>query len=148
MMTPAERFETPVRGPAYRTSAKAGAVGAVIMLIAYALRASDQLMQLPSSMLLMMATAFLGVVVTTWFIITGTTTIDAQGVHQHWITEKRYRWTEIQWTKHVRLPFTSRLMISTGSRPLKVIQSGTPELDEAFKEIVAYYRAINRGQIG
>lgn len=148
MISPEKRFATPVRGPSYRVSAKAGAVGAVIMLVAYALRASDQLMQLPSSMLLMMATAFLGVVVTTWFIITGTTTIDAQGVRQHWITEKKYNWTEIKWAKHMRLPFTSRLMISTGSRPLKVIQSGTPELDAAFKEIVAYYRALNTGQIG
>ncbi len=141
MTPPQERFRTPVTGPAYRWSAKVTSVLTVLSLVVYGIKTSEHMVGMAWSMWVLLAAAFGGVVVTTWYILTGHTTVDAQGVHQDWMASKSYRWDQIKRARHVRLPFTSRLMLSTGFGPAKAIQSGTPELDAAFREIAAYYRA-------
>lgn len=141
MTPPEDRFRTPVTGPAYRRSAKVTAVLAVLSLVVYGAKTADRMVGMPWSMWVLLAVAFGGMVVTTWYILTGHTTVDSQGVRQDWMAQKHYRWDQIKRARHVRLPFTSRLMLWTGFGPAKSIQSGTPQLDAAFKEIAAYYRA-------
>ncbi len=141
-MTPlAERFASPVTGPAYRRPAKIIAVVTVIALAVWGVRISEQLGELNWAIWVLLATAFGGIVATTWYIVTGQTTVDSRGVRQQWLVEQDYRWDQIVRARHVRLPFSSRLMISTGFGPHRAIQSGTPELDAAFREIAAHYRA-------
>lgn len=135
-----ERFATPVTGPAYRASAKIAAVTTVLSLFAYGARVIDRISELPWTMWMLLAVAMLGVVVTTWYILTGHTTVDARGVRQQWLAPKDYTWSQIIRARHIRLPFTSRLMIRIGAGPMKAIQSGTPELDAAFKAIAAHYK--------
>lgn len=137
----AERFASPVTGPAYRRPARVVAVATVLALVVWGVKISDQLAELNWAMWVMLIAAFGGVVVTTWYIVTGQTTVDARGIRQQWLVEKSYRWDEIARARHVRLPFSSRLMITTGFGPSRAIQSGSAELDEAFREIAAHYRA-------
>ena len=141
MTPPQERFRTPVTGPAYRWSAKVTSVLTVLSLVVYGIKTAEHMVGMAWGMGGLLAAAFGGVGGTTWYILTGHTTVDAQGVHQDWMASKSYRWDQIKRARHVRLPFTSRLMLSTGFGPAKAIQSGTPELDAAFREIAAYYRA-------
>ena len=141
MIPPQERFATPVSGPAYRLSAKlvAGAMSAVLVI--YGLRVIDKILAMPWAMAVLIGTAFVGVLSTTWYVFKGRTTIDARGVRQEWIVLKDYDWSRISKARYLRLPFTSRLMLRTGFGPIKAIQGGTPELDAAFREIAAYYKS-------
>jgi len=147
-MTPLEeRFRTPVTGPAYRMPAKVFVVLTLVFMVFFAARNLDQMAALPWAMWVLLAAAFGGVVITSWYVVTGNTTVDSAGVHQQWMVEKSYRWDQIKRARHVRLPLASRLMISVGFGPAKAIHSGSAEIDAAFKEIAAYYRAKALGQI-
>jgi len=146
-MTPLEeRFHTPVTGPAYRIPAKVFVVLALLFMLVFATRNLDQMASLPWSMWILLAAAFGGVAVTSWYVVTGRTTVDSRGVRQQWMVEKSYRWDQIRRVRHVRLPLSSRLLISVGFGPSKAVHSGSAELDAAFKEIAAYYRARALGQ--
>lgn len=142
-----ERFRTPVTGPAYRTPAKVFVVLALLFMVAFAAKNLDRMAGLPWGMWILLATAFGGVAITAWYVVTGHTTVDSDGVHQQWMVLKSYRWDQIRRVRHVRLPLASRLMISVGFGPAKTVHSGSAELDAAFKEIAAYYRAKALGQI-
>ncbi len=142
-MTPlAQRFATPVSGPSFRLAAKATVVVAVVAIPVLAARTADQLNDIRWPMAILLATVFLGMVVTGWYILTGRTTIDSQGIHQDWMATKHYTWDEIVRARRIRLLVTSRLMISTGRGPAKAIHGGSAGLDAAFAEIAAYYRAM------
>ena len=142
-MTPlAQRFATPVIGPSFRIAAKATVVATVAGFVVLAASSADQWREVRWPMAILLATVFLGMVVTGWYILTGRTTIDSQGIRQDWMADKHYAWNEIVRARRIRLVVTSRLMISTGHGPLKAIHGGSRELDEAFAEIAAYYRAM------
>lgn len=141
MITPQERFATPVSGPPYRVSAKLAAGTTIASLAIYGLRVIDKVLAMPWTMALLVGAAFLGVLVTSYYIFKGRTTIDARGIRQEWIVTKDYEWSRISKARHLRLPFTSRLMLRAGVGPIKAIQGGTPELDAAFREIAAYYKS-------
>ena len=138
----AQRFATPVIGPSFRVAAKVTVVGTLAGVAVLVARTADQWSGIRWPMAILLATVFLGMVVTSWYILTGRTTIDSQGIHQDWMATKHYSWEEIVRARRIRLVVTSRLMISTGRGPMKAIHSGSPELDEAFAEIAAYYRGM------
>ena len=141
----AKRFATPVTGPSYRIAAKATVLATIVGILVIAARTADQLTAMTWPMMVLLVTVFLGMVVTGWYMLTGRTTIDADGIHQDWMAPKHYGWDQIARARRVRLLVTSRLLISTGNGPMKSIHGGTPELDEAFAEIVAYYRGVPPG---
>lgn len=141
LLRPEERFATPVTGAAYRTSAKIAAGTTIASLALYGLRVIDRILAMPWTMSTLIAAAFVGVVVTSWYIFAGRTTVDAHGIRQDWIVPKSYEWSRISKARYLRLPFTSRLMLRAGFGPIKAIQGGTPELDAAFREIAAWYQS-------
>jgi hypothetical protein len=142
-MTPLEqRFANPVSGPSFRVAAKVTVVATVAGIVVLAARTADQWSEIRWPMAILLATVFLGTVVTTWYILTGRTTIDSQGIHQDWMATKHYAWGEIVRARRIRLLITSRLMLSTGHGPMKAIHGGSRELDQAFAEIAAYYRGM------
>jgi hypothetical protein len=81
-------------------------------------------------------------VVSAWFILTGHTTIDAQGIRQDWVFRKQFDWHQIAAARLVRLPLQPRLLLSTGRGPIRAIHGGDPAVIEAFRRIDAYYRQI------
>jgi uncharacterized membrane protein len=131
-----------VSGPSFRIAAKATVVATLVAIVVLAARTADQWSGIRWPMAVLLATVFLGMVVTSWYILTGKTTVDARGIHQDWMAPKRYAWDEIVRARRIRLVVTSRLMISTGHGPMKAIHGGSPELDAAFAEIAAYYRGM------
>ncbi len=142
MIPPQQRFATPVSGASYRLSAKVAAGTTIASLVVYGVRVIDKIVAMPWTMSLLVGAAFLGVLATSWYIFKGRTTIDERGIRQEWIVIKDYDWARISKARHLRLPFTSRLMLRAGFGPIKAIQGGTPELDAAFREIAAYYKSI------
>lgn len=81
---------------------------------------------------------------TTYYILTGKTTIDSEGVRQDWFSGKTYKWDEIRKVSMLRLPMATRLVINTGKPPFKAVHSGSPVLTEAFEEIVRIYKDPTR----
>jgi hypothetical protein len=137
---PERMFAQPVSGPAYRTSAKWMIGSTVLSLFTYGAQVLAARDDVPWQMLVLLAASAGVVLLSTWYMLTGRTTIDAEGIRQDWIFAKAWRWHEIVHAKHLRLPFTSRLVISTGTGPLKAIHGGCRELDDAFRTIAAAYR--------
>ncbi|MEK9774648.1 MAG: hypothetical protein VW339_00610, partial [Quisquiliibacterium sp.] len=119
---------------------KAFVVLTMIALLGYGVKAADTLGVLSWPMWMLLGAALLGTAASAWYILTGRTTIDAHGIRQDWITQKSFEWGQIKRVRLLRLPLSSRLLISTGLGPYKAIQAGSPELDAAFKDIAAHYR--------
>ena len=141
MRSPQERFAQPVHGHAYRPLTRVLTVFIAVATIGYGANVGATRGELAGALLFMLVSAGLIMAVASWYIVMGKTTIDARGVHQDWIMAKSYGWAEIRSARIVRLPVSTRLMLNTGRPPFKVIQAGTPELEQAFREIVAYYKA-------
>ena len=76
----------------------------------------------------------------TWYILTGKTTIDAKGIRQDWLFSKEFSWHEISRAGLVRMPLIPRLVLATQRGPLKAVHGGSPALLAAFREIDAFYR--------
>ena len=138
-----ERFKQPVTGPAYRTSARLFAIGTVIGLVAAGVKVLGHGGQVPWPILMLLALANGVVLVSAWYIVTGKTTIDEKGIRQDWMGVKDYRWHDIARASFVRMPFTARLVLTTGYGPFKAIHSGSPALDAAFRQIAGFYSGRN-----
>ncbi len=133
------RFAEPVRGPAYRPSAKWLTVSTLITLAAYGAQVVSRHGELGWGLLLVVAAAGTVLLVSTWYILNGNTTIDADGIRQDWMFEKRFSWDQVLHARHLRMPFTSRLLVGLGRGPIKAIHGGCSELDAAFKDIGAIF---------
>jgi hypothetical protein len=76
---------------------------------------------------------------TCWFIVFGTTTVDAEGIRQAGITPRSWRWADIERVELVRMPWSTRLMLAPAKGPVRVVHAGTPALDDAFRTIAEMY---------
>lgn len=137
-MDPAQRFATPVTGPSYRWSAKALAAVVLAWLAAYGARTVATGGFGLSGWLVVLA-GMTAVVVTGWSVFAGRTTIDAQGIHQSGLPRRALRWHEIARARRLRMPLTTRLVVSTGTGPLRAIHAGNRALEDAFGEIDTWY---------
>ena len=138
-LLPEQRFVQPVSGPSYRRSAKWMVLSTVLGLAVYGAQVLGANRDVTAPVLLLMAAGAAVVLVSAWYMLTGRTTVDSRGIRQDWMFARQYRWHEIARARHVRMPFTSRLVISTGTGPFKAVHSGCRELDEAFRTIAAAY---------
>ena len=138
----ARLFPQPVRGRAYTAWARWSTASTVLGLFVWgALLIAQQ----PQHQLQVLALLLAGgglLVVSAWFILTGHTTIDAQGIRQDWVFRKQFEWHQIAGARLVRLPLQPRLLLSTGRGPIRAIHGGDPAVIEAFRRIDAYYRQI------
>lgn len=135
-----QMFVTPVRGPAYRPFFRYFTFCVLLQLFAYGLYALNKAGEVATPIVGLLAMAALVVMVSGWYILTGKTTIDQQGIRQDWFSPKVYRWPEIIRARVVKLPGSVRLVLHTGNGPFKAIHSGNAELDQAFRRIADYYR--------
>lgn len=136
----AQRFPQPVTGPSYRAGARAMVVGTILSLCAYGARTIAE-HEFGWTGWLVLACAGATVAMTGWSVLAGRTTIDATGIRQDGVPRKEIRWEEIVRARRIRMPLTSRLLVSTGRGPLKAVHSGNRTLDEAFAEIAAWYQS-------
>ncbi len=133
-------FNKPVAGPAYRPFFKFLTVKILIVVIAYGIYTLNRGFDVATPILVLLALTVVVLTVSGWYILTGKTTIDQQGIRQDWFSPKVYRWHEIVRARVVKLPGSVRLVLHTGNGPLKAIHGGNSELDQAFKQIADFYK--------
>ena len=139
------RFAQPVRGPSYRPSAKWMVVSTLVTLAAYGAQVMSRVGTPAWPVLVLIGAGAFVLLSTTWYILNGNTTVDAEGIRQDWLFEKNYPWSQVLHARRLRVPFTSRLLLRMGAGPIKAIHSGNRELDEAFAEVAAIYARHVRG---
>jgi len=135
--TPQERFVTPVSGDTYRKPVKIMAVLLTLVMFAAVIAGLGSAESVDGAAWLLLIGGGLGMGFGCYHIVRGKTTIDAHGIRQDWIFPKVYPWDEIYKAKLLRLPFGTRLMLTTPRPPFKAIHGGTRELEAAFEEIAA-----------
>jgi hypothetical protein len=134
-------FSTPVRGLAYGPAFRALATLIVVVVLASAVRAhltlpDEALAQQGWGPLLIGLAALAG---SYYLLMTSTTTIDAQGIRQSGLLEKKVVWAQVEAARLGGFAFSRRLIVRAGSLRPKVFFGGTPELVAAFQRIAAAY---------
>ena len=139
-MTPAERFATPVQGYSHTVPVRVVSAGLVVLLIVWGGRAlMSESADLGWQVLVLLAAALAMVLWQGWYMLFGRTIIDAQGIRQEGVSDKRISWEEISRLRLVRLPLSARLLVAGQRGPVRAFHAGTPELIAAFAEIEARY---------
>ncbi|MEZ5650789.1 MAG: hypothetical protein R3E87_09610 [Burkholderiaceae bacterium] len=137
MTTPQQRFATPVIGDTYRKPVKIIALAITGVMFVAIIGAFVGSAEVGGAAVLLLLGGGAGMAMGCYHIVWGKTTIDAEGIRQDWIFPKVYRWEEIYKAKLLRLPFGTRLVLTTSRPPFKAIHGGTDELLTAFEEIAA-----------
>lgn len=75
-----------------------------------------------------------------WVLVRSTTTIDAAGIRQSGLTEKKVQWHELRTARVFGPPFARRLMVRTANNRFRFFFGGSPELLAAFARIAQAYR--------
>lgn len=129
----------PVTGLSYKRPAAAIAVALTLGVFAYGSRLMAADVDLPPMLVLLLIAGATAMAMCCWFIVFGTTTVDADGIRQAGITPRAWRWAEIERVKLVRVPWSTRLMLAPTRGPVRVVHAGTPALEEAFRTIAEMY---------
>jgi len=140
-MTTHALFAAPVSGPAYGRAFRVFATLAVLALLAYGVRVVFVLLpELPSREGWIVLGASTFALIGTWyFMLTAKTTIDAKGIRQSGLVERKTEWSEI-WHARVRGPaFSRRLVVRNVGGRFRYFYGGTPELLAAFGKIADAY---------
>ncbi len=129
----------PVTGLSYKRPAAAIAVVLTLAVFGYGSRLMAADVALPAPLLLVLIAGAVAMAMSCWFIVFGTTTVDAEGIRQAGITPRSWRWDDIERVKLVRMPWSTRLMLAPVKGPTRVVHAGTPALDDAFRAVAEMY---------
>ena len=140
ILLPEQRFATPVTGPAYTLWARWTTASTVLGLLVYGAQVMATRPDVAWPVLMLMAAAAVVLLASTWYILTGKTTIDSRGIRQDWIFPKDYAWHEITRARLVRMPLMPRLVLMTPRGPFKAVHGGSRALLAAFADIDASFR--------
>jgi len=135
-MTPPD-FEQPVSGPAYGRFFRVLATAMLLGVVAMAVRAT---LQLPDDIAAaqgywLLGIGLLALLASYWVLLRSTTTIDAAGIRQSGLTDKKATWNEIRSARVFGPPFARRLMVRKASGRFVFFFGGSPELLAAFARI-------------
>ena len=84
--------------------------------------------------------SYFGLILITWFMFVGRTTINETGIQQQWVMRREISWEDLRYAKFVPLLFSKRLIcFPARGRPV-VFQAGTKELQIAFARISLVYK--------
>ena len=139
----AQSYAVPVHGPAYSRAFRFIALAVVLALAAGAAvtgsvtPASGEAGRQVSLALVVLAMMAI-ILIVLWRSVT---TIDAEGIRQSGLLEKRVAWNEIRRTHLLRVGLTPRLVVRTSQGRLRVFYAGTAELRDAVRAIAAAQRA-------
>lgn len=129
----------PVTGLSYKRPAAAIAVVLTLAVFAYGSRLLAADVEMPAVIVLLLIAGAVAMAMTCWFIVFGTTTVDAEGIRQAGVTPRSWRWADIERVELVRMPWSTRLMLAPAKGPVRVVHAGTPALDDAFRTIAEMY---------
>ncbi len=140
-MTPPD-FSEPVSGPAYGRTFRTLATVMLLLVVAMAARATLYLPddQQAAQGYWLLGIGLLGLVASYWVFLRSTTTIDAKGIRQSGLTDKKVEWREMYSARLFGPPFARRLMVRTVSGRFRFFFGGSPELLAAFARIAQAYR--------
>jgi len=134
-------FDSPVSGPAYGLAFRIFATVAVLALLTYGARVVFVVLPEPPSRdgwILLGAAAF-ALIGPWYFMLIAMTTIDAQGIRQSGLIERKTDWSEIGYAR-VRGPsFSRRLLVRNIGGRVRYYFGGTRQLHAAFDQIAAAY---------
>jgi hypothetical protein len=133
------RLPRPVTGLSYRRPAAAIATVLTLAVFGYGGRLLAADAGLPALLMLVLIAGAVAMAINCWFIVFGTTTVDADGIRQAGMVERAWRWDEIERVRLVRMPWSTRLALMPARGPVRIVHAGTPQLDEAFETIAAMY---------
>jgi len=132
--------ESPVSGPAHSRTQRIGASVAVLLGLAGIARVA---VTLPAAtqgqgpwLLLTVAVAVLG---SYYFLMTATTTVDAEGIVQTGLPNRRVRWDDVAYARVGGLPFARRLRVRTTSGRRIAFAGASPALLAAFERVAAAF---------
>jgi hypothetical protein len=135
-------FSRPVSGPAYGRTFRALATAMLAFVVVMAARAT---LNLPEDQQAMQGYWILGIgmmalLASYWVFLRSTTTVDAAGIRQSGLTDKKVEWKEIYSARLFGPPFARRLMVRTVNGRFRFFFGGSPELLEAFARVAQAYR--------
>jgi hypothetical protein len=140
-MTPPD-FSQPVSGPAYGRTFRWLASAMLVFVLAMAARATLNLPadQQAAQGYWILGIGLLGLIASYWVFLRSTTTIDANGIRQSGLTDKKVEWREVYSARLFGPPFARRLMVRTTRGRFRFFFGGSPELLAAFARIAQAYR--------
>ncbi len=140
-MTPPD-FSEPVSGPAYGRTFRLLATVMLLVVLAMAARATLNLPddQQAAQGYWLLGIGLLGLVASYWVFLRSATTLDAKGIRQSGLTDKKVEWREVYSARLFGPPFARRLMVRTMNGRFRFFFGGSPELLEAFARVVQAYR--------
>lgn len=130
----------PLSGPAYSRGYRIGATFVLLLIVLQGTRVFDELQRIHAGDggWLLWAAA-IALVASYVLLLRSTTTVDAQGLRQSGLVEKKVAWSEIRHARLSGFGFARRLVVSTGYGKLRAFYAGTPELRAAFETIAGAY---------
>lgn len=134
----ARTFRAPVSGPSYRPATRALAAILVAGLLVWGARGVIADLGTPINWSRIGACAVVALALL-WpmpSILLGRTVIDATGIRQPGWLGREAEWAQVQRIRHLRMPMSPRLIVSTGMGRARVFYSGDATLDAAFREAV------------
>lgn len=140
------RPSQPVSGPSYGSGFRRSATLVSLGLAAYGLSVALRfpLWQFGLGVQLFLLGAALMLGVSYYWFLRARTTIDAGGITQTWLYDKRLAWSEVRGAKMIGVPhaswiFPPRLVLRTGNA-FVTFNGGSPALLTEFARIVQAYR--------
>ena len=136
------QFPQPVTGPTYGRFFRALAT---VMLLGVLVMAARATLQLPDDVPAVQGYWLLGIglmamTASYWVLVRSTTTVDATGIRQSGLIEKKVEWPEVYNARLFGPPFARRLMVRTTNGRFRFFFAGSPELLAAFAHIADAYR--------
>jgi hypothetical protein len=133
----APEFAQPVSGPAYGRTFRVLATVLLLTVLAMAARAT---LHLPEDEKAAQGYWILGIgmmalIASYWVLLRSTTTIDAAGIRQTGLTDKKVEWHDLRSARVFGPPFARRLMVRTTNGRFRFFFGGSPELLAAFARI-------------
>ncbi len=130
----------PVSGPAYTRAFKGAATVVLLLVGVLSVRAWDTLMLAASTQ---MGWFFIGgyvaLIGSYVLLLRSQTRVDAEGICQTGLVDKKVTWDEIKVARLRGFPFARRLVVSTGYGKFRAFYAGTRDLEQTFARIGASY---------
>lgn len=138
---PRQRFAQTVRGPSHTLAFKAAAVGLLVLIALYAVRVLKDAPEVSEHVGLLALGAAGLLLISAWWLLFGSTTVDATGIHRSGWWRTDIKWEEIGRAKFLRVPFSPRLVVLPTHGPMRSFFAGNAALEDAFREIERIYKS-------
>jgi hypothetical protein len=141
-MTEPPDFTRPVSGPAYGRTFRVLATAMIAFALLMAARATVSLPedQQAAQGYWILGLGLIALLGSYWVFLRSTTTIDAAGIRQSGLTDKKVAWREIYSARLFGPPFARRLMVRTVNGRFRFFFGGSPALLEGFARVAQAYR--------